>query len=657
MNSLWNAEEADAFKDDLKGLRAYTSRLLGSNPDLVLHGGGNTSVKLKEKDFFGTEEEVLFCKGSGWDLATIEVAGFAPLRMSALLKLAELETLSDTDMVNQQRVAMLDPHAPNASVEAILHALIPHRFVDHTHADAIIALTNTENGEAKIREALGDKILIVPYVMPGFVLARKVYEMTRDIDWADYDGMVLLNHGLFTFDDDAKTSYENTIDLVTKAEAYLEQKGATNFNESSGSSEADLLTLAELRKAVSVARGVPLLANWDSSSSVVAYSEIDGIGEIGTRGPVTPDHSILTKRIPMILDGPVSEAVEQFGNDYQAYFDENKAEGMVRLDPAPRWVIWPGQGTVSLGTSHGEAGKISDIAKHTAKVIQQSEALGGWKALSAKNVFDIEYWELEQAKLKTEKTALPLQGKVALVTGAASGIGKACAEQLHAAGAAVVATDLNPDISQLFNEPTFIGKVCDVTDRAALLDSVETTVSTFGGLDIVVSNAGIFPMGQYIDQMDDKYWDMSLALNVTQHKDLMRDCIPFLKKGIDPSFIFIGTRNIPAPGPGASAYSVAKAGLNQLMRVAALELGIHNVRVNIVHPDSVFDTAIWAGGILEARAEKYGMTVEEYMARNVMKTPVKSVEVANMVVSMAGTTFIKTTGAQITVDGGNDRVI
>ncbi len=657
MKSLWNDAEAAAFKDDLKGLRAYTSRLLGRNPDLVLHGGGNTSVKLKEKDFFGNEVDVLFCKGSGWDLATIETAGFAPLRLEVLLKLAELKTLSDTDMVNQQRVAMLNPHAPNASVEAILHAVIPHRFVDHTHADAIIALTNTEGGEDTVRKLYGERVFIVPYIMPGFVLARKVFEMTRGIDWSDYDGIVLMNHGLLTFDDDAKTSYENTIDWVSKAEAYLESQGATTLKEPSGPVEADLMTLAELRKAVSDARGAPVLAKWDSAPKVVGYSELEHIADVGTRGPVTPDHSILTKRIPMVLGENVGETVSQFGKDYESYFEANKESGMTQLDPAPRWVIWPGKGTVSLGTTYSEAGKISDIAAHTTKVVQHSEALGGWKALSAKDVFDVEYWELEQAKLKNQKAALPLQGKIALVTGAASGIGKACAEQLHAAGAAVVATDLNPVITELFNQPTFFGKICDVTDRAALLDAVETTVSTFGGLDIVVSNAGIFPQGQYIDQMDDKPWDMSIALNLTQHKNLMKYCIPFLKKGIDPSLIFIGTKNIPAPGPGASAYSVAKAGLNQLMRVAALELGAHNVRVNIVHPDSVFDTAIWAGGVLEARAEKYGLTVKEYMSRNVMKTPVKSVEVANVVTSLAGTTFLKTTGAQITVDGGNERII
>ena len=657
MDSLWNDSEAAAFKGDPKGMRAYTSRLLGQNPDLVLHGGGNTSVKLSEKDFFGQEEEVLFCKGSGWDLATIEVAGFAPLKMKVLLQLAELETLSDTDMVAQQRVAMLDPNAPNASVEAILHAIIPHRYVDHSHADAIIALTNTENSEENIREVFGDKLLIVPYVMPGFVLAKKVYEMTRGVDWDDYDGMVLLNHGLFTFDNDAKTSYEKHIGLVSKAEAYLESQNATTLAEPQGANGPDLPMLAALRKAVSNTRGVPVLATWDNRPSLVGYSELDNISDIATRGPVTPDHSILTKRIPLVLDGEIEESVAAYSEAYQAYFKENSTEGMTQLDPAPRWVVWPGQGTVALGASYGEASKISDIAEHSAKVIQHSEALGGWKALSAKSIFDVEYWELEQAKLKNKKAALPLQGKVALVTGAASGIGKACAEQLHAAGAAVVATDLNPVITEQFTLPTFIGQVCDVTDINALQNSVETAVSTFGGLDIVVSNAGIFPQGQYIDQMDDKPWDMSLALNLTQHKNLMRFCIPFLKKGIDPTIIFIGTKNIPAPGPGASAYSVAKAGLNQLMRVAALEMGEHNVRVNIVHPDSVFDTAIWAGGVLEARAEKYGLTVDEYMSRNVMKTPVKSVEVANMVTSMAGKTFLKTTGAQITVDGGNERVI
>ena len=657
MDSLWNEAEATAYKDNPKGLRAYTSRLLGSDPDLVLHGGGNTSVKLTETDFYGEDVEVLVCKGSGWDMAVIEPDGFASMRLDALRKLAAMDNLSDTDMVAQQRVAMLDPTAPNPSVEALLHTLIPHRYVDHTHADAIIALTNTEGGAEKIKDVLGERVLIVPYVMPGFVLAKTIYTLAQEIDWKDYDGMVVLNHGLFTFNDDARTSYEFTIQFVTQAEAYLAKHNAATLAQAKGPVKPNLLKLAQLRKSVSAARGLPVLAKWDSRDEQVGFSEMDNVADIGTRGPVTPDHSILTKRIPMVLTGDIEEAVLNYEEAYQQYFDDNHSEGMTCLDKAPRWVIWPGKGTVSLGATYKEACKIYDLAEHTTKVVQQSESLGGWKALSAKDVFDVEYWELEQAKLKTDEATLPLQGKVALVTGAASGIGKACAEQLHAAGAAVVATDLNPEIVNRFKEPTFIGQVCDVTDQAALKHSVDTAVSTFGGLDIVVSNAGIFPQGQYIDEMDDKPWDMSMTLNLTQHKNLMRCSIPFLKLGVDPTFIFIGTKNIPAPGPGASAYSVAKAGLNQLMRVAALELGAYNVRVNIVHPDCVFDTAIWAGGVLEARAEKYGLTVQEYMSRNVMKTPVKSVEVANAVTALAGNTFNKTTGAQITVDGGNERII
>tara|TARA_Y100000588_G_scaffold360953_1_gene421306 strand:+ start:15841 stop:17814 length:1974 start_codon:yes stop_codon:yes gene_type:complete len=657
MDSLWNEEEAKAFSDDPKGMRIYTARLLGQNSNLVLHGGGNTSVKLKEENFFGEKVDVLFCKGSGHNLDNIEASGFASLRLDALLKLAEHDTLSDTDLVKQQRIAMLDPLSPNPSVEALLHAIIPHKFVDHSHADAILALTNIESGEDTIRIVFGDRVLIVPYVMAGFTLAKNVHDMIRNLDWETIDGIVLMNHGLFTFGDDARTSYENHIQLVSKAEEYLKAQGANQQATATGENSSNLLKLAELRRAVSGVRGVPVLAKWGSSPEQVGFSELENIADLGTRGPVTPDHTLLTKRIPILLGDEVEASVQEFVAADENYFESHKSNDLIPLDSAPRWAIWPGQGTVAFGATYEEANKVSDIASHTAKVIQQSEALSGWKPLPAEDIFHIEYWELQQAKLKNKPSRLPLQGKVALVTGAASGIGKACAEQLHAAGAAVLATDLNPEISDLFTKPTFIGQVCDVTDLAAMKNSVETAVSTFGGLDIVVSNAGIFPQGQFIDQMDDKPWDMSLAINLTQHKNLMRKTIPFLKLGIDATFIFIGTKNIPAPGPGASAYSVAKAGLNQLMRVAALELGEHKVRVNIVHPDSVFDTAIWTGGVLEARAEKYGLSVEEYMSRNVMKTPVKSVEVANMVVTMAGKSFIKTTGAQITVDGGNERII
>ncbi len=657
MKSLWNDSKASKFKNDLKQLRVYTSQLIGSDPNLVLHGGGNTSAKLKEKDFFGNDVDLLFVKGSGADLATIEANKFTSLRLEILLKLAELKNLTDAEMVTQQRCAMTDPYAPNTSVEAILHAIIPHRFVDHTHADSILAITNTENGDRRIKECFGDRIMVVPYVMPGLALARKVYEMTRGIDWDNFDGIVLLNHGLITFGDDAKTSYEATINLVTKAEKYLDEQNANNFAMPSSSAELDLQKLAELRSAISQTRGAAVVTKWDHRPNMVGYSQLQNIDDVGTRGPVTPDHSIRTKRIPMVWRGEASQAVADYAEQYQRYFDDNNQKGQTCLEPAPRWTIWPGHGLVSVGTSYQEASMVADIAEHTAKVVQQAEELGGWKALSAKEVFDVEYWELEQAKLKTNKAVLPLQGKIALVTGAASGIGLATVKRLHADGAAVFATDINPKVTTMFEPDDLVGAVCDVSDPQLIKETVEACVAKFGGLDIVVSNAGIFAQGSFIDQLDNEVWQRSLDLNLSQHKNLMQHSYPFLKLGIEPAFIAIGSKNVAAPGPGASAYSVAKAGTNQLMRVAALEWGSVGIRVNTIHPDCVFDTEIWAGGVLEQRAKKYEMTVEEYMSRNVLKTPVKSSEVACLVSTVASSTFAKTTGAQIPIDGGNDRVI
>jgi rhamnose utilization protein RhaD (predicted bifunctional aldolase and dehydrogenase)/NAD(P)-dependent dehydrogenase (short-subunit alcohol dehydrogenase family) len=658
MKNLWNEEEARAFKDDPKAMRVYTSRLLGQNPDLVLHGGGNTSVKLTEKDFFGQDVDLLFVKGSGWDLATIEVEGFTPLRIQTLLKLAEFEHLSDTDMVTQQRVVMLDPNAPNASVEAILHAVIPHRYVDHTHADAIIAITNTENGEERIRAVFGDRIMIVPYVMPGFVLARKIYEMTRDVNWDNIDGIVLMNHGLFTFNDDARKSYEATIDLVTRAEQYLETQGANRFaSREVQILEEDLLQLAQLRKTIAQTRGHAVILRWDYRPEIAGYSNLPDIPEIGTRGPVTPDHSIRAKRVPMIWDGPAEDVVKQYVADYRSYFEENKQAGMTCLEPAPRWIIWPGKGIVSVGASCREAKIIGDIAEHTARVVQQAEALGGWKALSPKEVFDVEYWELEQAKLKKKKETPALQCKIALVTGAASGIGLACTRELHANGAAVVAVDLNPQITELFNSHDCVGRICDITDERALKDSIHNCVSQFGGLDIVVSNAGVFSKTSPIADLQQSDWESSLDLNLTQHKNLMKHSHQFLKNGIDPTIIIVGSRNVTAPGPGAASYSVAKAGLNQLMRIAALEWGGDGIRVNILHPDCVYDTGLWSGGVLENRASTYGMTTDAYMSRNILQAPVTSDEVGRIVVTLAGKTFLKTTGAQFPIDGGNERVI
>jgi len=656
MKSRWNDSDARACSDDLLQLRVYTSRLLGQEPALVLHGGGNTSVKTAVTDLFGDKVETLYVKGSGWDLATIEAAGFAPVRLRVLQRMARLEALTDTDMVQAQRAAMLDPAAPNPSVEAILHAIIPFRFVDHTHADAVVTITNTPDGAARIRALYGDRVLIIPYVMPGFILARTVHEITRDIDWKQIDGMVLLNHGLFTFADDARESYERMIHLVSAAEDYLTKHASFSWPERNPAA-APLHTLARLRRAVSEQCGAPILAQLDTSDAAVAFSALGNVRELAGRGTLTPDHVIRTKPAPLIIDTDIVTAVNNYASAYRDYFARHADGSQSCLDAAPRWAIWPGHGCVSFGRSLREAEIIADIRTHTLPAIMRAEAMGGWQPVSEKDLFDVEYWELEQAKLKKDGHAPMLQGKVALVTGAASGIGRACAEALHRHGAAVLACDINPNITTLFDRPSLAGTVCDVTDTDALKCAVDTAVRRFGGLDIVISNAGIFPASAAITEIPSETWEASLAVNLSSHQRLLQFAIPYLELGIEPAVVIIASKNVPAPGPGAAAYSVAKAGLTQLGRVAALELAGKGIRVNMLHPNAVFDTGIWTDEVLEKRARHYGLSVQEYKANNLLGVEVTSHDVAGLACAMAGPLFAKTTGAQLPIDGGNERVI
>ena len=656
MISLWNDNEAKRFSDNPLKLRAYTSRLLGNESGLVLHGGGNTSVKAKIKNFFGDTEEVLYIKGSGWDLKTIQTSGFAPVKLKVLKRMAELDRLSDTDMILLQKTAMTDPLAPNPSVEALLHAIIPFKYVDHTHADAVVTITNNEKGERLIRKIYKNRVLIVPYVMSGFILAKKVYEMTRNINWHEVEGIILMNHGIFTFSDNAKASYEQMIHLVSLAENYLQASGAFDSVAKAEAGE-DLFTLAGIRKQVSLAKGSAMIATLDNRPEACGFADLANVESIATRGPLTPDHVIRTKQIPVIIKKDIEKEINGFCSAYENYFQRNTDGHLSCLDPAPRWGVWPQHGIISFGQSVKQANIVSDIAFHTIRAIQWGESLSGWKALPEKDIFDMEYWDLQQAKLRKEDTTRILQGKIALVTGAASGIGLACAKALHENGAAVVGLDLNPAITRIFNHPDLVGLTCDISDDQVVKEAIEFTVRSFGGLDILINNAGIFTKSQSIEDMDAETWNRSMEINLSSHQRLLKICIPYLKQGVDPAVIFIASKNVPAPGPGASAYSVAKAGLTQLARVAALELAADGIRVNIIHPDAVFDTGIWTQEVLNERAKHYGLTVEEYKTKNLLKTEVTSKDVAALVCCMAGPAFAKTTGAQVPIDGGNERVI
>ena len=668
MKNLWNSDRATQIEENSLQMRVFSSQLLGQNPDLVLHGGGNTSVKLLETNFFGEEEEILYIKGSGRNLATIEAEGFTALRLNTMCKLAKLEKISDVEMVRQQRIAMTDPDAPSPSVEALLHAIIPLPWIDHTHADAVVTLTNNTKGEELIRELYGERLLVIPYVIPGFKLARKVIEITRNTDWNQYEGMVLLNHGIFSFGETARESYERMIDLVTLAENALEKKDSIQVPVKAASKDklpqGVIKVLAGIRRKVSEICGVAMLAQFNNSLEASSFASLPNAKEIASRGPITSDHLIRTKPFPVILDLKNPEqSLEDYASAYKAYFERYTNGKQICLDCAPRWAVWPesgrsdAKGTIAFGRNLSESEIVTDIVQHTVKAIQQGEKLGGWRPVSEEHLFEAEYWELQQAKLTTKTNPLEFEGKIALVSGAANGIGLACVHELHEQGAVVVGLDLSPEISNILSKPGMLGIQCNVIELKAVTEAVASTVENFGGLDILILNAGTFPAGQTIEDMDEQTWAKSLAINLTAPQQLLQACVPFLKEGIDPAVIFMASRNVPAPGPGASAYSVPKAGQTQMARIAALELGRFGIRVNILHPDCVFDTGLWTPEALERSAKRYGLTVEEYKVRNVLKIDVKTKEVARMVCAMAGSVFAKTTGAQIPIDGGNERVI
>ncbi len=656
MNSLWNQAEADKCRDDLE-LRVYTSRLLGSNPELVLHGGGNTSVKIPETNLVGEEENILYVKGSGWDLATIEAPGFTPIRMQHLLKLAKLECLTDTQMVNELKTQQTIASAPTGSVEAILHAVLPYKYVDHTHANAVVTITNLPDGEQAIRDIYGDEVVIIPYVMPGFDLARVVAERYAAEASAKTRGLVLMNHGIFSFADAAKESYETMIELVDRAEHFLKSRNAWDIVlTEKESSPLDIEQVTELRQQISQAAGKPMLLTIDRSPEALSFCQRNDLERISQQGPATPDHVIRTKRLPM-LGMDVGSYVES----YATYFHENApnaSQEVSMLDPAPRVILSHELGLITAGGSIKEADINADIYRHTMRIIQRAELAGGWNALPADKIFQVEYWELEQAKLRKGGSALELQGEVAMVTGAASGIGRACVDSLMARGAAVIGIDQDKSIETLLEQQAFLGIQCDVTDFNAVQAALQSGVERFGGLDMLILNAGIFPGGAKIAELDDGLWRKVMAVNLDANMSLMRDCYPLLR--LSPNHgrvVVIGSKNVPAPGPGAAAYSASKAALNQLARVAALEWGVDGVRINTLHPDAVFDTGVWSEDVLLNRADHYGMTVQEYKTKNLLKTEISSSDVAELAAAMCGPLFAKTTAAQIPVDGGNDRVV
>jgi len=560
-------------------------------------------------------------------------------------------------MVNELNTHMLRAGAPSPSVETILHAILPHKYVDHTHADAVLSVSNAPEGEKRIREIYGERVVVIPYIMAGFDLAAYCAREFPKQAKGNTVGMVLLSHGIFSFADDARTSYELMVELVSMAEEYLARKKAWQIAVSpSGSSSFRREEIAQLRRAISDQAGNPLLLRVNDSPRFLGFAQRPDLEKLALQGPATPDHVIRTKPFPMI-----GRDVAAYARQYRAYFEEHaqKAGGQkTMLDAAPRMALDPALGFVAVGRTAKDTAIVEDLYDHTIDVILRAEALGGWRALEQKHTFDIEYWDLEQAKLRKGGTPPVFTGEVALVTGAASGIGKACVEAYLKRGAAVVALDRNPAVEGMWKRPDVLGVTCDLTSRDHIGKALDLAVRRFGGVDMLVLNAGIFPASQAIQDIAAESWRSAMAVNVEANLLVMQACHPLLKLAPRTGrIVVIGSKNVPAPGPGAAAYSASKAALNQLARVAALEWSKDGIRINSLHPNQVFDTALWTDEVLAARAKAYNLTVEQYKKNNLLRQEVSSKDVAELAAEMCGPLFAKTTASQVPVDGGNERVV
>lgn len=656
MRNLWNDAEAATFTDPL-GACIYASRLLGSERSLVLHGGGNTSTKTHGSDVFGDRVDVLWIKASGWNLGEINEAGFAPVDLGRIKRLAELESLPDLAMSNELQMARLSSGSPSPSVEAIVHAIIPAKDVLHTHPDALLAISNTRDGRDRMEALYGDRVIVVPYARSGFRVGRATAVALSGQLSDNTIGIMLMNHGLFTFADTSKQAYGHMIDLVSEAEQYIAENAHTEQIDIGRGEVPDVerTDLAALRHRISEVAGKPFIMSRHSDDVSLAFARDPNLESLASRGPVTPDHVIWTKVLPMF-----GRDATTYAEEYVHYYDEHKHMATVTrmLDPAPRVIFDSEFGMLTAGPDVASADAAGDIYLQTIEVIRDATALGGYVTLSHDDFFDVEYWELEQAKLDRIGTAGEFTGEVAVVTGAASGIGKACAAELLKRGAAVVGLDISASVERAFDDAAFLGVRCDLTSADATSVALDAAVQRFGGVDMLVAAAGIFPVSAPIAAFSSDAWNRAMSVNVSALALLFSLVHPLLSLSPRGGRVaVVGSKNVVAPGPGASAYSATKAAANQLTRVAALEWAPDGIRVNSVHPDAVFDTALWTDELLAERASRYGLSIEEYKRRNLLGVEIRSADVATVVAEILGDSFSRVTGAHIPIDGGNDRVI
>jgi rhamnose utilization protein RhaD (predicted bifunctional aldolase and dehydrogenase)/NAD(P)-dependent dehydrogenase (short-subunit alcohol dehydrogenase family) len=646
------------------------SRTLGADADLVLHGGGNTSLKTGWRDVTGQVVPVLMVKGSGHDLADIGAGGFSPLRLDRLRALLPPLRLDHTTVWNELRCAALDAGAPDPSVETLVHALVPHAVVLHSHADALLALSDTADGEARVRAVLGAQVVVADYAMPGPDLVASCADAWAREAHEGTEAIVVLQHGLFALGADAAEALARHDAIITRVRAALAAQGVAPTGVAAADTSGDTagpdatgadvpaeraVRLATLRRELCEVAGQALVMTTARDPEALALAGGTAAAALA-RGPITPDHVIWTKAFPAD-----STDVAAFAERYRTYLAAHRDRmdpAATLVDPAPRVVLDARLGIVTAGRTAAEAQATGEIARHALRVAAAAEQLGGYRPAELHHVFDLEHWAPQQEKMRRTGRAGGVLGRVALVTGAASGIGRACAAELLAQGAAVVGWDIADGVGGTFDDPAWLGLQVDVTDAAAVEAALVTCVEAFGGLDVLVISAGIFPRSETIEELSIDAWRRTMAVNVDAVAVLFGRAAPLLRVAVGGGdVVVVASKNVVAPGRGAAAYSASKAALAQLARVAALEWASDGVRVNMVHPDAVFDTGLWSPELLATRAEHYGLSVDEYKRRNLLRTEVTSHTVARMVRTMADGTFAATTGAQVAIDGGSERTV
>ena len=672
MENLWSDGDAKAAiaRHAAKGingdlaLRVYTTRLLGGEPRLVLHGGGNTSVKTRMADITGAEIDVLCVKGSGWDMGTIEAPGLPAVRLQPLQELHGLQALSDEDMVNVQRSNLLDSKSPNPSVETLLHAFLPHKFIDHTHSNAVLALTDQPDGEALAADLYGKRAALVPYVMPGFALAKKCSEVGKA--HPDVEGLILLKHGIFSMGATAEEAYVRMIDLVTLAEKRLAKATRKIFPgvalPAAPASAADVAPILRCLFSIPARSGGREAAQrfvfeFRTGPEILAFVGGKEIARYSQQGPVTPDHAIRTKNLPFIAPAPeagkldafakdTKAALEKFAADYHAYFTRHNGKLVTakkELDPIPRVALVPGLGLFGIGNTSKDAKIAADLAETTVAVIADAERLGTYECIPEPDIFDIEYWSLEQAKLSAAAEK-PLARRIVVVTGGASGIGAATAAAFAREGAEVAVLDR--DVSKVKG----LGIACDVTDPASVRAAFDKVSATYGGVDIVVSNAGAAWQGR-IGDVDDATLRKSFELNFWAHQSVAQNAVRVMRRqNLGGCLLFNTSKQAVNPGPDFGPYGLPKAATLFLMRQYALDHGGDGIRANAVNADRI-RTGLLTDDMIAQRSKARGLSEADYMGGNLLGLEVTADDVAQAFVSLAKAG--KTTGAVTTVDGGN----